>query len=100
VDPGQPLRFRQYLTLERGEQVILVDDIFRTGNRMAEMKKLVDQAGGEVVAMAVMVYQPHPVCARFDPLPFYYLARLDATYVDASNCEQCKHGVPFDKVWM
>jgi len=100
VDASQPFRFRQYLELEPGEQVILVDDLFRTGNRMTEMKHLVEKAGGEVAAMAVMIYQPHPVCARFDPLPFYYLARLDATYVDASNCEQCKRGVAVDKVWM
>lgn len=99
-EPGHPLEFRQYLELERGEQVILVDDIFRTGNRLTEMKQLVEKAGGEVVALAVMIYQPHPVSARFDPLPLYYLARLDATYVDASNCEQCKRGVPVAKVWM
>jgi orotate phosphoribosyltransferase len=97
-EPNQPLQFRQFLELEPGEEVILVDDIFRTGHRMTEMKNLVEKAGGKVVAMAVMIYQPHPVCARFDPLPFYYLARLDATYVDASNCEQCKSGVPVAKV--
>jgi orotate phosphoribosyltransferase len=99
-EPGQAFRFRQYLTLDPGEPVILVDDLFRTGTRMMEMKRLVESHGGEVVAMAVMVYQPHPMCARFDPLPFYYLARLDATYVDAANCEQCRRGIPFDKVWV
>jgi len=37
----------------------------------------------------------------FSPLPFYYLAKLDATYYkDASSCEMCKRGVPAEKVWI
>lgn len=100
IEPGGPFRFRQYLTLDPGEPVILVDDLIRTGLRMAEMKRLVESHGGQVIAMAVMVYQPHPGCASFDPLPFYCLARLDASYVDAASCEQCKRGIAFDKVWV
>jgi orotate phosphoribosyltransferase len=93
-----PMVFRQYLELDPGEKVILVDDIFRTGQKIGELKDLVERSGGEVVAIAVMVYQPHPFCRRFDPLPFYYLARLDASYVDAANCEQCRRGEPVAKV--
>jgi orotate phosphoribosyltransferase len=94
----QPMAFRQYLELDPGEKVILVDDIFRTGKKIVELKKLVESAGGEVVAVAVMVFQPHPLCARFDPLPFYYLARLDGAFVDKANCPQCRNGEPLAKV--
>ncbi|MEO8099420.1 MAG: phosphoribosyltransferase family protein [Acidobacteriota bacterium] len=94
----EPMHFREYLELEPGEKVVLVDDIFRTGHKLAEMKKLVESAGGEVVAMGVIVYQPSPGAAQFDSLPFYYLAKLDATYTDAAACEQCKIGVPVSKV--
>jgi len=96
--PDAPLHFREYLELSPGEKVILVDDIFRTGAKMVEMKKLVEASGGEVMAMAVIVFEPSPRAARFDSLPFYYLAKLDATYTDAAACEQCKRDVPVAKV--
>src|SRR5579871_3834437 len=82
----EPLRFRQYLELEPGEKVLLVDDIFRSGRKITELKNLVESQGGEVVAIAVIVYQPAPNVRTFGDLPFYYLARLDATYSDPSIC--------------
>ena len=55
--------------------------------------------GGEVVGLAVVIYQPNPKTITFDPLPFYYLAKLDATYYkDAASCDLCQRGVPVDKV--
>jgi orotate phosphoribosyltransferase len=97
---SEPLRFRQYLDVQPSEKVVLVDDIFRTGSKLGELKRLVESQRGEVVAIAVVVYQPEPRAVSFDPLPFYYLARLDETYSEASACEQCKRGVPLEKVWM
>src|SRR6185436_20980275 len=85
---GGPMHFRQFLTLDPGERVILVDDIFRTGKKLEEMKTLVESAGGQVIAIAVMVYQPHPGHARFDGLRFYELARLDTAYVQPDACDQ------------
>jgi orotate phosphoribosyltransferase len=98
---NEPQRFRQYLELKKGEKVLLVDDILRTGKKIAELKKLVEDSGGEVVGLAVVIYQPNPTTPSFDPLPFYYLAELDATYYkDAASCDLCKRGVPIDKVWV
>ncbi len=96
---NEPQRFRQYLELQKGEKVLLVDDILRTGKKLAELKKLVENSGGEVVGLAVVIFQPNPTTPSFDPLPFYYLAELDATYYkDAASCDLCKRGVPVDRV--
>jgi orotate phosphoribosyltransferase len=98
---NEPQRFRQYLELKKGEKVLLVDDILRTGKKIAELKKLVEDSGGEVVGLAVVIYQPNPTTPSFDPLPFYYLAKLDAHYyMDAASCELCRQDVPVDKVWL
>ena len=98
---NEPQRFRQYLELKKGEKVLLVDDILRTGKKLAELKKLVESSGGEVVGLAVVIYQPNPTTPSFDPLPFYYLAELDATYYkDSQSCDLCKRHVPVDKVWV
>src|SRR5579883_840437 len=37
---SEPLRFRQYIKPHPGEQVVLVDDILRTGSKLSELKAL------------------------------------------------------------
>jgi orotate phosphoribosyltransferase len=96
---NEPQRFRQYIEVKPGEKVLLVDDILRTGKNLAELKQLVESKGGEVVGIAVLIYQPNPMVLKFDPVPFYYLAELDAAYYkDAASCDLCMRGVPVDKV--
>src|SRR5580704_7537667 len=93
------MRFRQFLEIKPGEKILLVDDILRTGTKLSELKTLVESQGGEVVGLAVVIHQPYPEAIRFDPLPFYYLARLDPKYfLDAASCDLCKQGVPPVKV--
>ncbi|HLK48060.1 MAG TPA: phosphoribosyltransferase family protein [Bryobacteraceae bacterium] len=96
---GGPIRFRQYLEQHPGEPVILVDDILRTGNKLSQLKKLLDARGAQVMALAVIIYQPNPQVQDFGPLPLYHLAKLEASYyTDSSRCELCKRGVPLDRV--
>jgi orotate phosphoribosyltransferase len=96
-----PLRFRQYLEVQKGEKVLLCDDILRTGTKIGQLIKLVESRGGEVVGLAVMVYQPTPKTPDFAPLPLFYLAKLDAHYyMDARSCELCKRGAPLETVWI
>ena len=95
------LGFRQHLEQVKGEQVVLVDDILRTGHKLGELKALIEQNGAKVVGLAVIVYQPTPKTPDFSPLPLYYLAKLDARYyTDAASCELCRRGVPIEKVWI
>jgi orotate phosphoribosyltransferase len=100
-DCGEKMRFRQYLEQVPGEQVVLVDDILRTGRKLGQLKKLVEDNGAQVVGLAVVIYQPTPKTPDFSPLPLYYLAKLDAMYyTDAASCELCRRGVPVEKVWV
>jgi orotate phosphoribosyltransferase len=80
--PSHPLQFREFLELQPGEKVVLVDDIYRTGLKLSETKRLVEAAGGEVVALAVIVEQPAPGAVTFGGLPFYSLASLEMTFVE------------------
>ena len=95
----QPMRFRQYLEQHPGEQVVLVDDILRSGNKLREMRTLLEQRGASVMALAVIVYQPTPDTKDFEGLPVYYLAKLEASYyADVASCELCKRGISLEKV--
>jgi orotate phosphoribosyltransferase len=95
------MRFRQFLEIQPGEKVLLVDDILRTGTKMTQLKQLVESRSGDVVAIAVLIHQPEPGAATFGTLPFYSLAHLDATYYkDAKSCDLCEKGVPVVKTWV
>jgi orotate phosphoribosyltransferase len=97
---ASPMRFRQFLEPVKGEKVLLVDDILRTGKRLTELRTLLEANGAQVVGLAVAVFQPNPTIADFGNLPLFYLAKMDATYYkDASSCELCRKGVPIEKVW-
>jgi orotate phosphoribosyltransferase len=97
----EPLRFRQYLEPKAGEQVVIVDDILRTGSQLAELKTLLESRGATVVGLAVIVYQPTPQTIGFGSLPLYYLAKLEARYYAAgTECALCKRGLPLEKVWI
>ena len=96
---NQPLRFRQFIEPLPGEQVVLVDDILRTGKKLGEMKALLEGYGAVVVALAVVVYQPNPRVRTFGDLPFLYLTRLEASYyADAGSCEMCGKSQMIEKI--
>ncbi len=98
---GDPLRFRMFFELEPGEKVLLVDDIVRSGLRLSQLKQLVEEKGGEVVGIAVLIHDPTPEIANFGDIPFYQLARFNSEYSTAgAACELCKKGVPVTKVWV
>lgn len=98
---NEPMRFRQFVEPEPGEPVVLVDDILRTGNKLAELKRLLEASGAVVVGLAVVIYQPTPNTVSFGNLPLYYLAKLEASYyADSEHCELCKRGEPLQKAWV
>jgi len=98
---AESLRFRQFLTPVKGEPVIIVDDVLRSGAKLQELKQLLESFQAQVVALAVVIYQPNPETASFGSLPFYYLAKLDARYyVNGERCDQCRRGVAAEKVWV
>jgi orotate phosphoribosyltransferase len=100
-EENEPMRFRQFLEQQPGEQVVLVDDILRSGSKLAEMQELLESRGATVVGVAVVIYQPTPNTRDFGSLPLYYLAKLEASYyADAGHCDLCRRGVKLEKVWV
>jgi orotate phosphoribosyltransferase len=98
---ASPQRFRQYIQPEPGEQVVLVDDILRSGRNLKELKAILESYGAEVLALAVIVYQPTPKTHDFGKLPVYYLSKLEASYYSsAEDCVLCKAGTPIERAWV
>jgi hypoxanthine phosphoribosyltransferase len=89
-DEDQPLDFRRFLEQTPGEQVVLVDDILRSGSKLHEMKELLGSRGARVVGLGVIIYQPTARTRDFGNLPLYYLAKLSASYyADTAHCDLC-----------
>lgn len=94
-------RFRPFIAPEPGEPVILVDDILHSGRNLADLKATLESYGANVMALAVVVYQPTPETRTFGDLPLYYLSKLDASYfADAESCDLCAKCQPITKVWV
>lgn len=97
---SSPMRFRQFVEPQKGEKVLLVDDILRSGRRLTELRSLVESKGAEIVGLAVAVYQPNPTVAKFGSLPLFFLTQMDASYYkDSASCDLCRKGVPVEKIW-
>ncbi|MGH9473997.1 MAG: hypothetical protein ACRD1M_14785, partial [Terriglobales bacterium] len=71
-----------------------VDDILRTGAKLTQLRKLVEDAGASVLALAVLVHQPFENCADFGDLPLFKLLTLDPHYWQAKQCPLCAQGAP------
>lgn len=98
---ADPLQLRQFLDIQEGEKVLLVDDILRTGAKLSELRKMVEDAGAEVVSLAVIVAQKAPDCADFGDLPLYHLAELDSlTFFDPEKDEMTYPDQPFVRIWI
>lgn len=96
-----PLIFQQFVEPAKGDKVLLVDDILRSGQRLTELRALIESYGAKVIGLATAVYQPNPSVADFTGLPFYFLAQLQGLYYkDASSCELCRQGIPVEKIRM
>jgi orotate phosphoribosyltransferase len=94
-----PMHFRQFVEPGKGERVLLVDDVLRSGRRFTELRNLLESKGAEIVGLAVAVYQPNPTIANFGNLPIFYLAKMSAVYYSSSDsCDLCRRGVPVEKV--
>lgn len=96
-----PMHFAQFIEPHKGEKVLLVDDILRSGKRLSELRALIEGYGATVIGLATAVYQPNPRVADFGNLPFYFLAQMEGVYYkDSTTCELCREGRPLEKLKM
>lgn len=88
---------RGYDKLVAGKNVLVVEDLTTTGGSVLDVVNSVKNAGGNVVAVAVMVNRdPEHVNAEMMGVPFSSLAVLKAQAWEEADCQFCKNNVPIN----
>lgn len=88
---------RGYDTLVKGKNVLVIEDLTTTGRSVRKVVDSVRAAGGNVVAVCVMVNRdPIGVTGKTVGAPFSALGILKAEAYDEQTCPLCKRGVPIN----
>lgn len=88
---------RGYDKLVKGKKVLVIEDLTTTGGSVRKVVDSVKDAGGEIVAVCVMVNRdPDNVTTEVVGGPFSALGVLKAKAYDESDCPLCKSRVPIN----
>ncbi len=75
-----------------GERVLVVDDVLTTGGSIRDVIEAVQERGGEVAGVAVLVDR---AAGRTDfGAPFFACLQLDIPAHEPADCPLCRDGVP------
>ncbi len=81
---------RRGFSIKPGERVLVVEDVVTTGGSAKEVINLVEEAGGEVVGVAVLVDRSD---GKIDfGYPFVSLLSLEITSYEPDECPLCAEG--------
>ena len=95
-DNGQKFT-RGYNELVKGRKVFVVEDLTTTGESAKKVAEAVKLAGGEVVAVSVMVNKsPKIVTSGYFGVPFFPLDEFEVPTYKEGECPLCQAGVPIN----
>ncbi|BBE32018.1 orotate phosphoribosyltransferase [Tepiditoga spiralis] len=82
--------FRRNFNIEKGQKVLVVEDVITTGKSTKEVVKLIEEKGGIVVGTACIINRSNEVkINKKDPI---YLLKVDAKTYTKEECPMCKKG--------
>lgn len=83
--------FKRGFSLEKGQKVVIVDDVLTTGTSVFEVIELVKQYGADIVGIGIMLDRSNGK-VKFD-YPFYPLASVAADSWEPHECPLCARGM-------
>jgi len=100
-DGGSRREFRRGFRIERGERVLIVDDIVTTGGSLLAMLPAVEAAGGEIVECVALVDRSNgtstltsPASGRVYPLNSLWTLDIPSWEAGPATCPRCAEGTP------
>jgi len=101
ADDGPMREFRRGFHIERGERVLIVDDIVTTGGSLLAMLPAVEAAGGEIVECVALVDRSKgtstltsPASGRVYPLSSLWTLDIPSWEAGPATCPRCADGTP------
>ena len=83
--------FKRGFFLEKGQKIIIVDDVLTTGRSIFEVIDLVNKYEAEIMGIALMLDRSNGL-VKFD-YPYKALATVSANNWEQSECPLCKDGI-------
>ena len=90
------MTFRRGFALEKGERVLIVEDIVTTGGSVKDVIDVVRENGGVPVAVGMLVDRSGGK-VDFGDVPYHALLHLDVTTYEPKLCPLCEKGTPMTK---
>jgi orotate phosphoribosyltransferase len=87
---GGEMTLRRGFRIERGDKVLVVEDVVTRGTSSLEVARVVEAAGGVVVGVAALVDRTGGTAGL--PVPLQALARVDAAAWTPEACPLCAAG--------
>ena len=87
---------RRYSEYVRDRRVLLVDDVINTGYSSGLVREVIEQSGGEVVAVATWINRGNVGAKELGVPHFIYLDEIHLPSIPATECSLCASGVPIN----
>ena len=89
------MTLRRGFQIEKGEKILIAEDVVTTGKSTKECMDVVKEHGGEIVGICSLIDRSNGK-AKFD-YPFYPLLKIDVATYEPENCPLCKKNIPLEK---
>ena len=84
------MKFRRGFNLEKGQRVLVVEDVVTTGGSVKELLKIIEETGAEIIGISSIVDRSN---GKVDfKYPFHPLLQLEVPSYDEKDCPICKKG--------
>ncbi len=85
------MTLRRGFQIEPGQRVLVVEDVVTTGGSVKEVIQVVEEAGGQIVGVGVLVDRSKGKAAF--GYPFKSLLSIDIKSYDENECPMCMKGI-------
>ncbi|MBV7272293.1 orotate phosphoribosyltransferase [Clostridiaceae bacterium UIB06] len=89
------MTIRRGFQINKGDKIIISEDVVTTGKSSLEVAKVIEGLGGEVVGISCIVDRRAEGVAI--PYPIYSAIKLNINVYEKENCPMCKEGTPYIK---
>jgi len=89
------MKLRRGFKIEKGEKVLIVEDVITTGGSVKEIMNIVEDYGGEIVGVAGIVDRSNGIINL--GVPINTILKMNIEAFEPDNCPLCKEVIPLVK---